>query len=615
VDQAGLARYVSAEACKSVWLPAGIAALNPTPESRLKTICGLYEYLVALNLNYALEEYHPSSFLQVIRTPEEMLHDRRGTCLDLAALFCGLALRCELLPLLIVLEGHAFAAVYVSHGLRDWNATRPGRASFDAHPLADGKVLLKMIDDGLLVAVECTGFAHSEELGQKPNPNYPETVGRSGGVMTSDRALEAGRQQLQGSREFGYAIDIAVAHYGWRITTLPSTPLYNSFRSAPPSVKSHIKIRQFEALIKDRTENFVGRKKIIERIDEILRSPQSRSGYVVLRGEPGVGKTALMAHLIEQRGYIHHFNSLTQGIRSTRDFLENLCAQIIVRFGLDYQSLPKGAGSSSGPLVDLLSEVIETTTEKSVVLVVDSLDESEEGASKGGANRLLLPPTLPDGAFFIVTTREQIDYRLVVDHRTNITFSEFEKDNDEDTRLYVAGFLQKNTVSMQPALQKWGADEITFAQFFVSRAKGNFMYLVHVLNDIAAGKLSRDNIESMDKLPENLEDYYARHWRMMREMSPSKFERYYEPVVCILAAVREPVTLDYLCELTRLNKKSVMDVIIEWRQFLREDPVPNGPSLFRIYHASFQRFLLDKVGIDKFKEMVRDNAVNKVPGL
>jgi hypothetical protein len=64
----------------------------------------------------------------VIRTPAEILEaPREGTCLDLATLFCGLCLSYEVLPLIVVIEGHALSALSLTHGVRDWNGYRPGR--------------------------------------------------------------------------------------------------------------------------------------------------------------------------------------------------------------------------------------------------------------------------------------------------------------------------------------------------------------------------------------------------------------------------------------------------------------------------------------------------------
>ena len=79
--------------------------------------------------------------------------------------------------------------------------------------------------------------------------------------------------------------------------------------------------------------------------------------------------------------------------------------------------------------------------------------------------------------------------------------------------------------------------------------------------------------------------------------------------------MRQPVELDYVRELTRLDIARVKEVIEEWRQFLRVDPMPNGAPVYSIYHSSFREFLLDKVGIDRYKDMIRDNTLSKVTGL
>lgn len=91
------------------------------------------------DVRYDLEEYHPSDALQIrIRTPAEVLEAPRvGTSLDLAALFCGLCLGNELLPMLIVLDGQALAAVSLIHGLRAWDSL-PGRARVVCQGAAHG---------------------------------------------------------------------------------------------------------------------------------------------------------------------------------------------------------------------------------------------------------------------------------------------------------------------------------------------------------------------------------------------------------------------------------------------------------------------------------------------
>jgi hypothetical protein len=218
VDNRGLARFVTLQASR--WLPLPISRFDVGSHLDQRRIIAraIYDALTARDIRYALEEYHPSQALQTIRTPSEILiAPREGTCLDLAALYCGLCLANELLPILIIIDGHALAAVSLTHGVRDWDHYRPGGELFATGPLTDAQKLRDLIDEESFLAVECTGFAHSDQLGQKI-ADMPEAQHRVGGVLTFEQAAVSGRLQLdQVDRPFQFAIDIAMAHYGWRI--------------------------------------------------------------------------------------------------------------------------------------------------------------------------------------------------------------------------------------------------------------------------------------------------------------------------------------------------------------------------------------------------------------
>ena len=113
VNHHALAGYVTSEAGNLLALD-GISAYDATgaPDGRRAVAQSIYDTLEKQGIRYALESYHPSDYLQIIRTPAQILYaPKEGTCLDLALLFCGLCTTSELLPLLIILDGHALAAV------------------------------------------------------------------------------------------------------------------------------------------------------------------------------------------------------------------------------------------------------------------------------------------------------------------------------------------------------------------------------------------------------------------------------------------------------------------------------------------------------------------------
>jgi NB-ARC domain-containing protein len=227
-DARGLARYVTADARK--WLTPNIRPFDAgaDPEGRMRVVRAIYESLAQLDISYTLEEYNPSEVVQQIREPADILRSpHEGTCLDLAALFCGLALGNELLPVIVVLDGHALALVSLEHGLRDWDGYRPEREWFDRGPIDDADRFVRLVglvDAGQYVAVECTGFASSDRLAAMASASFPETVGRADGKLPFARAMQAGREQLTlAGRPLEFALDVALMQYGQNFVPYSST--------------------------------------------------------------------------------------------------------------------------------------------------------------------------------------------------------------------------------------------------------------------------------------------------------------------------------------------------------------------------------------------------------
>lgn len=373
----------------------------------------------------------------------------------------------------------------------------------------------------------------------------------------------------------------------------------------------HVRIREFQTLVNERSRNFVGRDFIFRAIDNHISDPSFPSGYVVISGEPGIGKTALIAQLVKTKGYVHHFNIASQNIRSVQHFLSNLCAQLIVHYKLGYSLLPENATKDSGFLIQLLFEVVEKIDNRPLVILVDALDEGEDLGLAPNINRFYLPPVLPKDVFFIVTTREKAEYHLLVDNRKNIYIRDNDPDNLEDVRQYVLKFIKGHQTEMSSQLAIWGVDELEFTDIITEKSQGNFMYLVHVLRDIRTGKLKPANIDNIYNLPQGLQEYYHRHWRVMRAKDKDLFDKYYQPVICILATVREPVSIEMVSEWTKLSYADVKDVISEWREFLNGRSPKDGSTLYHIYHSSFQDFLQEEIGLKYYHDLIAQAALNK----
>jgi hypothetical protein len=394
--------------------------------------------------------------------------------------------------------------------------------------------------------------------------------------------------------------------------------VFKIYENTPRMLSSYMRVAEFYNLIEGKTRTFVGRDFIFDQIDNYLHDRKNfASGYIIIKGEPGIGKTALMAKMAKTRGYIHHFNISAQNIRSTRDFLGNIIAQLIVRYELNYGTLPPAALDDSGFLSQVLRESAIKTNGDNIVILVDALDEADPGQFPS-QNCLLLPPSLPDGVFFIITTRERHSNRLVVSDQRFILLHDNDAANLKDIQEFIRDFFITHKEEMGARLGSWKVSADEFVQILTDSSQGNFMYLVHVLRDILTGTLNSQNLENVNNLPKGLRDYYQRHWRDMHSLDRQRFSNYYEPVICVLAAAREAVPISQIVAWTKndwphLESGEIREVVNTWKEFLNESQSGNGTQLYRIYHKSFQDFLAEEVGLTSYNAMIAAHALAKIP--
>jgi hypothetical protein len=369
--------------------------------------------------------------------------------------------------------------------------------------------------------------------------------------------------------------------------------VYSYFKATPDRLR-----RSFDALMRDKLRGFVGRQFVFDAVEGFLDTHDS--GYFVIRGVPGIGKTALMAKLINDQGYVNHFNIASQNIRSTRTFLENVCAQLIARYDLDHDEIPPRAFEDSGFLIQCLSEAAADPKNHPVVLAIDALDEADRLGMPAAVNMLYLPFSLPEGAYVVATTRPLDDLHLSVAEIRVLDLEADSQGNLQDITTYIESYVERE--EMRARLASWGVSVKQFVAGLRQKSQGNFMYLYYVLPAIEEGRFVKG---TLDELPEGLMAYYRRHWRQMREGNKEKFDTIYEPIVCILGVAQEPVTVQQITNWTKLGTGQVRKSIRLWREFLEVEQV-DGETRYRIYHASFQDFLKDQVDLVRYDEMIAD---------
>ncbi len=361
-------------------------------------------------------------------------------------------------------------------------------------------------------------------------------------------------------------------------------------------------IYDFVAYIQEKTRGFVGRNWIFEQITRFLTNHQR--GYFFIVGDPGIGKSALAGQLVKTHGFIHHFNIRAEGINKPAIFLRNICSQLIDTFGLNYTELPAQAFDDAGFLNRLLNEVSSgLAPHESCVIVVDALDEVEQGLAIAGINPLYLPTLLPEGIYFVVTVRDDQRYMPRVACESETLYIQTEaSENRRDVADYIRSWIVDDDI--QHYIARQGIDSQMFVKDMVNKSEGNFMYLRYVLPEIQQGAYQD---QDFDAIPTGLVNYYEDHWRRMRGQNEDAWFRYKLPVLVALSVMYEPASLALIAEYSGVKETSrVLNVVQAWSQFLHEEKAEIGGHIqkrYRLYHASFFEFIASK-------EQVTEERVN-----
>jgi hypothetical protein len=346
---------------------------------------------------------------------------------------------------------------------------------------------------------------------------------------------------------------------------------------------------QISDIVLDRTRNFVGREHIFRRINEFIANRPS--GYLTIEGDPGMGKSAILAKFVQDTLCLAHFNVRAQGIVSATQFLQNICAQLIAEANLTYSSLPTEATRDGAFLQKLLQETARKLgPDQKLIIAIDALDEVDLTSHPSGSNILFLPVNLPDGVYFILTRRQFAVPLYTQAEQEIIDLMSFPAENERDVRIYL------NQAVARPKLHQWidqrsGLSVSSFIDRMVELSELNFMYLRYVLPEIESGQYQEFHI---NKLPQGLEGYYLSHWKHMG-MTAKPLPRAKIRVVYVLCEARQPVSRSFIAHIAKdtslqFDDLTVQEVLDEWDQFLHEQEAQAG-KLYSMYHASFRDFL------------------------
>lgn len=343
-------------------------------------------------------------------------------------------------------------------------------------------------------------------------------------------------------------------------------------------------------LLGDPEGGFVGRGHVFAAIDRF--TADQAKGYFTILGDPGAGKSTLLAELVRRKGCVAHFNSRAGGVTSAQAFVESVCRQLAIRFGLHSAlswSMQRGGEQLQETLGAVAKAVARGVATRPLLIGVDALDEVAEAEQQTGANVLFLPQVVPEGLYFIVTRRRATVPLVSISPQVLFDLSDYPEENRRDIEAYLEAAARRDRLASWLATRRIGTND--FVGVLREKSELNFMYAHYVVQALESGFYGD---LGLDHLPAGLQGYYEDHWRRMgMQRSPLPQEKI--RILYVLSELSRPASLAEIIRFAsdsslRLDPVDAAQVLVEWEPFLRRHPA-GGETRYSLYHESFRDFL------------------------
>lgn len=251
-----------------------------------------------------------------------------------------------------------------------------------------------------------------------------------------------------------------------------------------------------ELFMADRTRRFVGRQDILRTMHKFAEK-DSEPRLMVITGEPGCGKSALMARFTEE--VIHcrpdwlilsHFVGASQSSTSLRMTLRRFCTHLNRALG-STDEVPEDFRE----LVLLFPQLLETAAkEHHILVVIDAVNQMERGDNV--YSMTWLPQRIPENARVLVSTLAGEALDALKARHIPPRFETVSGLKEDEIRQLSAGYLEE-------IRRRFPTEDIT--QVFHEKVKaGNPLYIIVALEELRVFPYYEGLAERVARLPDTV---------------------------------------------------------------------------------------------------------------
>ncbi|MFM6004665.1 MAG: ATP-binding protein, partial [Sphaerospermopsis kisseleviana] len=247
---------------------------------------------------------------------------------------------------------------------------------------------------------------------------------------------------------------------------------------------------EFQQIITAKNHNFVGREFVFSAINNFLH--QYDRGYFTIIGEPGIGKSAIIAHYVNENPGIVYYNVDISGKNRADEFLSNVCTQLIeIAQAKGIKNIDDNLINSTTENSSFLSLLLQQISDKlhpeqRLIITIDGCDRIDINNQIRGSNLFYLPRYLPEKVYFILARRPFLADKsglLIETPSQSLDLSNYPEQNRADIQEYIKKYIKNS--SPENIHHQLIPDET------------NFMYVREVLTG--------NNLDNLIK-------YYQIHW-------------------------------------------------------------------------------------------------------
>jgi WD40 repeat protein len=333
----------------------------------------------------------------------------------------------------------------------------------------------------------------------------------------------------------------------------------------------------------------IGREEEIATVRGWIRD--ASKGWILIKGNPGTGKSAIMVAVLNQleneygpESVPYHFLRRRQGDWGEPDAV---VSNLIARLETISDSPVRDASQGMDRLFALLKIVGQqyAANNRRLVVVVDGLDEAASSNGTEGLLSRFLPATVPENVFLICASRPNYPELGWLEERLGV----FTIDLDQqpwlaNNRVIVEAYWHKVGPQLKPPLDQQLIEKA------IDAAEGNMLHAVTLCDAFKTNAQARDP----RKIPVGFNKLIDDLWRRLVTMKDRDLSGRVLAGLSVLTVAYEALPLSALARLLDWRHPAdIADFIQYARPFLLEESADwhGGEARYRPFHESIREFL------------------------